>query len=195
MKPTILICALLALPLSSHAADDIADKPAAPVAPPALEQGHAADDGHDHGATAGKEDGPTDALWRESDVAFHDGDYPRAVELHREIVKLDPTDSESYGVGAWLLWSLDKKAEANAFIAQGLKNNPDDAEMWNVAAQQYGLEKEFVLERDAYVKAVKFGGRGGRSDVAAALRSRLRKRGRPEKQRENMARLSGRFSQ
>ena len=157
MKTTLLLCALLAAPLCSHAAP--ADKP---VAPP-MERGHDENDGHDHGETAG---GPkinqgslTDYLWRRSDVAFHEGDFPRAVELHRAIVAVDPGDTESYGVGAWLLWSLDKRADADAFIAQGLKNNPDDSEMWNVAAQQYGLEKSYVQERDAYAKAVDLAGK------------------------------------
>lgn len=151
----ILLSAMLAAPHCSHAAPS--DKPAAP----AMEQGHSENDGHDHGEAGPKvnEGSLTDYLWRRSDVAFHAGDYPRAIELHRAIVAVDPTDTESYGVGAWLLWSLDKKADADAFIAQGLKNNPDNWEMWNVAAQQYGLQKEFVQERDAYAKAVDLAGK------------------------------------
>ena len=162
MKPTLLLCALLAAPLCSHAApvaDKAADKPDAPTVAPAMEAGHSEDDGHDHGDPKANEGGLTDYLWRRSDVAFHAGDYPRAIELHRAIVTVDPADTESYGVGAWLMWSMDDKTGADAFIAQGLKRNPDDAEMWNVAAQQYGLEKEFVLERDAYAKAVGLAGK------------------------------------
>ena len=159
MKPTLFLCALLAAPLCSHAAPVAKAKPVAP----AMEAAHSQDDGHDHGEAAGgvkvNEGSFTDYLWRRSDVAFHAGDYPRAIDLHRAIVTVDPTDTESYGVGAWLLWSLDKKDEADAFIAQGLKNNPDNSEMWDVAAQQYGLEKEFASERDAYAKAVGFAGK------------------------------------
>ena len=156
MKFPLILCALLAAPLCSHAAP--ADKPVAPDKAPAMQQEHDAGDGHDGGGVKVNEGGLTDYLWRRSDAAFHDGDYPRAIELHRAIVAADPSDTESFGVGAWLLWSLGQKAEADAFIAQGLKNNPDSAEMWDVAAQQYGLEKEFALERDAYAKAVGLAG-------------------------------------
>ena len=154
MKHTLILCALLAAPLSSHAAPAPSN---APANAPAMEQ-HSDDDGHDHGAPKANEGGLTDYLWRRSDVAFHAGDYPRAIEIHRAIVTVDPTDIESYSVGAWLLWSSDNRAEADAFIAQGLKNNPDDWEMWDVAAKQYGLEKDYPRERDAYARAVELAG-------------------------------------
>ena len=151
----LLLCALLAVPVCAHAA------PAAKTAAPATEQ-HNADDGHDHGEAGHgpkvNEGNLTDYLWRRSDAAFHDGDYPRAIELHRAIVAVDPTDVESFGVGAWLLWSMDNRVEADAFIAQGLKENPDNWEMWDTAAKQYGLEKDHARERDAYGKAVDLAG-------------------------------------
>ncbi|MBW3637707.1 MAG: tetratricopeptide repeat protein, partial [Armatimonadetes bacterium] len=65
-----------------------------------------------------------DKLWRESDVACHAGDYARAVALHRQIVALEPDDVESYSVALWLLWSMEKPAEAVQFIEKGLKANP-----------------------------------------------------------------------
>ncbi len=163
MKPTLLLSALLALPLCAHAAPAPADKP---VAPPM--EAHSEDDGHNHGPKI-NEGSLTDYLWRRSDAAFHDGDYPRAIELHRAIVAVDPTDVESYGVGAWLLWSMDKRTDADAFIAQGLKQNPDDWEMWDAAAKQYGLEKDYSNERDAYAKAVELAG----ADADQMLRRRF----------------------
>lgn len=99
-----------------------------------------------------------DALWERSDAAFHKGDYPAAVALHRQIVRLAPDDTESYSVGAWLLWSLGKKADANAFIAQGLQANPKNAEMWDAAGQQYSLEKSFADAKVAFGKAVQLFG-------------------------------------
>ena len=155
----LLLCALLAISAAAHAAP-AAEKDAPPAAP--VEQ-HSADDGHDHGGAGGgpkiNEGSMTDYLWRRSDAAFHAGDYPRAIELHRAIVAADPADFESFGVGAWLLWSMDKRAEADAFIAQGLKENPDNWEMWDAAGKQYGLEKDYPKERDAYGKAVALAGK------------------------------------
>ena len=156
MNPKLLLCATLALPSLALAAPK-APAPQMPPAPPM--EGHSPDDGHDHGGASTANQGTlTDYLWRKSDDAFHAGDFPRAVELHRAIVTLDPTDSESFGVGAWLLWSLGKRAEADAFIAQGLKANPKDPEMWNVAAQQYDLEKDFTASQKAYGQAVELSG-------------------------------------
>ena len=140
----LLLCALLAAPICAFAA---------PVA-----SAHNPDDGHDHAAPAAPNESLADYFWRKSDDAFHAGDYPRAVSLHRAIVQVDPTDVESYSVGAWLLWSLQKGDEADAFIAQGLKANPENAEMWNAAGDQYSLEKKGLPTRDAYAKAVELSG-------------------------------------
>ena len=99
-----------------------------------------------------------DRLWEQSDAQFHKGDYPAAIKLHRQIVKLAPDDVESYGVAAWLLWSLGQKADADAFIAQGLKANPKNAEMWDTAGQQYTLEKSFPDAKVAFSNAVRLSG-------------------------------------
>ena len=99
-----------------------------------------------------------DYLWDQSDEAFHNGDYPTAIKLHRAIVTLDPTDLESFGVGAWLLWSLGQKEDARAFIRQGLAANPKNAEMWSVAGEQYDLEHSFSDAKNAYVKSVELSG-------------------------------------
>lgn len=156
----LLLCALLAVPVCAVAAP--AAKPVAPNAKPAAPAAptHDEGDGHEHGGGPKINEGSlTDYLWRRSDAAFHAGDYPRAIELHRAIVAVDPTDVESYSVGAWLLWSTEKSDEANAFIAQGLKHNPENSEMWDAAGAQYGLEKRFAQERDAYGKAVELAGK------------------------------------
>ncbi len=100
-----------------------------------------------------------DYLWEQSDAAFHKGDYPTAVKIHRAIVTLDPTDTESFGVGAWLLWSMGQKESARAFIQQGLDANPNNAEMWDTAGQHYDLEKSFADSKNAYVKSVTLAGK------------------------------------
>lgn len=111
-----------------------------------------------------------DALWEESDAAFHKGDYPAAIALHRPIVKLAPDDVESYSVGSWLLWSMGQgqdvstsdaarfKGEARAFIGQGLRANPQNAEMWDAAGELYNLDHSFADAKFAFAKAVQIGG-------------------------------------
>lgn len=119
-------------------------------------------------AAPAKDESPVDYFWRKSDEAFHAGDYPRAVGLHRAIVALDPSDVESYSVGAWLLWSLGKPDEAVQFLQVGLKANPKDPEMWDAAAQHYDLQKRFTDSESAYAKAVELSGK----DAPQLLRRR-----------------------
>ena len=101
-----------------------------------------------------KDENAVDYMWRKSDVAFHLGDYERAISLHRAIAFMDPKDPENYGVGAWLIWSLGRKDEALAFIDQGLKADPDDWAMWNEAGEHNDLQHRYVDAAKDYAKAV-----------------------------------------
>lgn len=100
------------------------------------------------------EESNVDYFWRKSDEAFHAGDYERAIGWHKAIVALDPGDIESYSVAAWLMWSLGHGDEATQFIQRGLKANPTNWEMWDVAGQQYDLQKKLPDAQDAYTHAV-----------------------------------------
>ncbi len=119
---------------------------------------HAKESDEEHAAHSAPFDPKTesnlDYFWRKSDEAFHKGDYERAIQLHRAIVALDPTDVESYSVGAWLLWSLGKKDDAVAFIQRGTKANPDNWDMWDEAGQHYDLQKMVPESLNAYRQAV-----------------------------------------
>lgn len=136
--------------------------------------------GHDHSRPAKNpaDETQVDQFWRLSDEAFHDGDYPRAISFHKAIVLLDPHDTESYGNAAWLMWSLGQKDQALAHIARGLKANPTDSEMWDVAGQQYDLQKKetpalAVKAKDAFADAVKFLTADADKNDAQMLRRRL----------------------
>lgn len=117
--------------------------------------------GHNHSASGEQARGErkTDYLWRKSDQAYEVGDYERAIGFHKQIVALDPHDVESFGVAAWLMWSLGQKDEALAHIERGVKANPNDWKMWATAGQQYDLQKPKMPElavkaKTAYVRAV-----------------------------------------
>lgn len=148
---------------------------------PALAQeGHHPGDGHNHSerATSPENETTLDYFWRKSDEAFHAGDYERAVSLHKAIVALDPSDTESFSVAAWLLWSMEKKEEALAHIERGLQSNPTNWEMWDAAGQHYDLQKRATPElaiqaKDAYVNAVKFLPEDADKGEAQMLRRRL----------------------
>ena len=96
-----------------------------------------------------------DKLWRESDEAFHKGDFPLAVEKFKAIVVLDPDDVEAFSTGAWLMWSLGNGDEASAFMRRGVQLSPNDGDMWEAAADHFDQRKVFAPEvlRD-YQKAL-----------------------------------------
>ena len=118
---------------------------------------------------AAPDESNVDYFWRKSDDAFHAGDYERAIGCHKAIVALDSGEIESFGVGAWLLWSLGKADEANAFILRGLEANPKNPEMWDTAGQHYDLQKRHDEAKKSYLSAVQLAGK----DAPQLLRRRL----------------------
>ncbi len=106
------------------------------------------------GPPFGGDETNSDFFMRKSDDAFHAGDYERAVLLHRARVAIDPEAVDSFGVGAWLLWSMGKTDEAVEFLERGIKTNPNNWEMWNEAGQQYDLQKRLVRAAETYKRAV-----------------------------------------
>ncbi len=113
--------------------------------------GHA---GHDHGAPPKGAESAVDALWRQADEAFHAGDYEKSIALHKKIVALDPHDSESYGVAAWLTWSLGRGEEAIAHLRRGIAGDPKNWKMWDELGQNCALQKRWRDSQDAYRHAV-----------------------------------------
>jgi tetratricopeptide (TPR) repeat protein len=130
--------------------------PVAAQETPPHDHDHAAGVPHSHNRQpkSPQEETTVDYLWRKSDIAFHDGDYPRAIACHKAIVVLAPDDVESYSVAAWLMWSLGNGDEALAHIQRGLNANPNSWEMWEAAGNQYDLQKQHNEAKAAYQRAV-----------------------------------------
>jgi tetratricopeptide (TPR) repeat protein len=135
---------------------------------------------HEHAAGSGGNP-KTAKLWEKSDKAFHDGNYDLAVSYHRKIVEVDPFDTESWGVAAWLLWSMGKKDAALAHIERGLKVNGKDWNMWDEAGQHYQLQAgmrnpdlELLKKtKEAFARAVELVPANVDKNEAMMLRRRL----------------------
>jgi predicted Zn-dependent protease len=110
--------------------------------------------GHAHGAVPKGAESAVDALWRQADEAFHAGDYEKSIALHKKIVALDPHDSQSYGVAAWLTWSLGRGDEAIAHLRRGVAGDPKNWKMWDELGQNCSLQKRWRDSQDAYTHAV-----------------------------------------
>lgn len=95
-----------------------------------------------------------DILWRQADEAFHHGDYEKSIALHKQVVALDPHDAQSFGVAAWLMWSLGRGDEAIAHLRRGVAGDPKNWEMWKELGENTQLQKRWQDSQDAYTRAV-----------------------------------------
>ena len=66
-----------------------------------------------------------DRLAEVNDCFWHRGEYERCIATLRLITAMDPHDTESYSSGAWLLQNQLRDDEAEAYLIEELKNNPD----------------------------------------------------------------------
>ena len=90
-----------------------------------------------------------DRLWAQNDDYWHHGDYPRIIALDRIITQADPHFVDCYNTGAWLMWSSGRDADAQAFYALGVANNPREL----AAYYDYGM---FLLNhRKDYPAAIR----------------------------------------
>jgi tetratricopeptide (TPR) repeat protein len=68
-------------------------------------------------------------LFQRGDAYFDQGDYPRTVALDRIIVVADPGFLECYATGGWLMESLGRLKDAEAFYQDGIAKNPNSSYM------------------------------------------------------------------
>ncbi len=64
-----------------------------------------------------------DKLWDQTDRYWHGGDYPRIIALDRIITEADPQFLEAYSNGGWLMESLGRTQDAEAYYMLGVRNN------------------------------------------------------------------------
>ncbi|MCL5104848.1 MAG: hypothetical protein M1133_12145 [Armatimonadetes bacterium] len=72
-----------------------------------------------------------DKLWVLNDDFWHTGQHERCIAMMRLITQIDPHDFDAYEDGAWLMESDMRDDEAEAFLLQGLRNNPDTYNMYS----------------------------------------------------------------
>lgn len=88
--------------------------------------------------------GVVDQLWRQTDTYWHGGDYPRIVALDRIITHADPQFLEAYATGGWLMDSLGRTKDAEAFYTLGTRNNPRSSyAYWNLGMFYFGSTHDY----------------------------------------------------
>lgn len=93
-------------------------------------------------------------LWAISDAAWHEGDYREAIAIERNIVALDPKDTEAWEVMAWLSWTEYGAERAVEILKEGLSKVPERQELWAALGMQYFRMKQYEDAIGMYQQAV-----------------------------------------
>lgn len=92
-----------------------------------------------------------DRLWRQTDGYWHEGDYPRIVALDRIITEADPQFLEAYATGGWLMDSLGRTADAEAYYTLGTRRNPRAAyAYWNLGFFYFNTTHDYAAAARAF---------------------------------------------
>lgn len=70
-------------------------------------------------------------LYVVSDRHWHKGEYSHLVNVNRMVIAGRPTFIEPYVNAGWLLWSMDRDAEAVALYDAGIAANPNSYALYN----------------------------------------------------------------
>ena len=99
-----------------------------------------------------------DALTAEADVWWHDGNLEQAARCLEADLFLDPQDVQTYGLAAWLEWSLGRDGQAINTLKRGIAAVPDSPEMCFELGFHYMNTKRYLLAREPLRKALDLGG-------------------------------------
>ncbi|MGC8861465.1 MAG: tetratricopeptide repeat protein [Armatimonadota bacterium] len=97
-----------------------------------------------------------DRLWVIDDVFWHQGQFERCIATLRLIVAMDPYETEAYSNAAWLMQNQLRDDEAEAFLMEGLRNNPDVYDMYWELGYFYYMHERFAESIQNLEKAVQF---------------------------------------
>jgi len=100
--------------------------------------------------------GVVDTLWDQTDRYWHGGDYPRIVALDRIITEADPQFLEAYSNGGWLMDSLGRTQDAEAYYTLGTRNNPHaEYAFWNLGFFYFDTPHNYLAAVQAFQNAVR----------------------------------------
>ncbi len=92
-----------------------------------------------------------DRLWRQTDGYWHEGDYARIVALDRIITEADPQFLEAYSAGGWLMDSLGRTSDAEAYYTLGARRNPHAAyAYWNLGFFYFNTRHDYRAAARAF---------------------------------------------
>lgn len=84
-----------------------------------------------------------DYMWVANDEYFHSGDFDRCIITLRLITEINPHDTEAYSNGAWMMQNQNRDNDAELFLLEGIRNNPESAEMYYEIGFYYYMHFRF----------------------------------------------------
>ena len=125
------------------------------------EDGHVHDEDEEGENFLGKPKDPMDAFTRHFFVSKHTHLTEKGTNAPKEILpwiqlaaKLDPQKVESYTVGAYWLRELNKNDEAEQFLREGLRRNPQSYEIMLELGRCYFEKPDYVRARNVLEMAL-----------------------------------------
>ena len=119
------------------------------------EPGHAHDEHEDEHDFLGKPKDPMDAFSRHFFVSQHTHLTDKGTNAPKEILpwiklaaQLDPNKVESYTVGAYWLRTLNKNDEAEQFLREGFRQNPQSYEIMLELGRCYFEKRDYARARN-----------------------------------------------
>lgn len=97
-----------------------------------------------------------DQLWTTNEEFWHHGELNRCIATLRLITAMDPHDTEAYEDAAWLMDSDLREEEAEAFLREGLANNPDVYHLYLELGTFCYSRKRFDEAIDLYTSCMTF---------------------------------------
>jgi len=98
-----------------------------------------------------------DNLWNCIDTYWHRGEYERDIAVLRVIVEVDPSDTQAYDDGAWLMRNQLRDDESEAFLLRGLNANPDVYNLYSALGYFYYEQEKPVESAICYERAIDLG--------------------------------------
>ena len=92
-----------------------------------------------------------------TDAHWHKGEYNHNINIARMVMAARPDFVDFYANTGWLLWSMNRDAEAVALYEKGIKANPNTYYMYDELGQYYFMrKKDYPTAIKYYEKAVTF---------------------------------------
>lgn len=88
---------------------------------------------------------------------FNDDEWPKAIAMFDQMIRLEPRNYEPYANAAWLLWSTGKHDRAMDYYQRMVAADPDNPETYYIVAAYYFTRRVYADSIPWLEKAIAHG--------------------------------------